>query len=59
MHRNKKIWPINRKSKAINIGSVLKEVHKLCLLVDKDFKSSILNMFKELRKLCLKNYRKI
>lgn len=54
MHRNKKIWPINRKSKAINIESVLGEVHELYLLVDKDFKS-ILNMFKELRKLCLKN----
>lgn len=46
---------VAHKQKKKKIESVPEEVQKLYLLVDKDFKSPIVNIFKELRKSCLKN----
>lgn len=48
MQRNKKVWPISQK-KVKSIEIIPEESQTLDLL-NKDFKPSVVNMFKELKK---------
>lgn len=48
MSRNKKVWPIHRIKKKL-IESVPEKI-QICDSIDKDFTSTVLNMFRTLKK---------